>query len=94
MFLDMFMQPELVATWAEANFGVPTIGGGDMMQSPFFAQVNEVLGTQGLYMQQSPYYVESLDALAAAWQEMLLNPDIEALPRLQEVQDEILARYW
>ena len=45
-------------------------------------------------MQQSPFYVESLDILAIAWQELLLDPELDAAAHLQEAQDEVLARYW
>lgn len=94
-FLSAFMEPEFLSGWAAANFGVPTIEtaeGSEM--SPFFTQVDAILGEQGLYMQPSPFYVESLDALAIAWQEMLLDPTINALERLQEAADEVLAQYW
>jgi ABC-type glycerol-3-phosphate transport system substrate-binding protein len=93
-FITAFMDPTFVAGWAEANFGVPTIGGEDMEMTPFFAQVDSILGANGLYMQQSPFYVESLDTLAIAWQEMLLDPSINALERLQAAQDEVLQTYW
>jgi multiple sugar transport system substrate-binding protein len=93
-FITAFMDPTFIAGWAEANFGVPTIGGEDMEMTPFFAQVDAILGTNGLYMQQSPFYVESLDTLAIAWQEMLLDPGINALERLQAAQDEVLQTYW
>ncbi|MDX2162959.1 MAG: extracellular solute-binding protein [bacterium] len=93
-FISAFMTPEFVAEWAESNFGVPTLGGSDSAASPFFAQVDAILGGSGLYMQQSPYYVESLDTLAIAWQELLLDPAIPALERLQAAQDEVLQQYW
>ncbi len=93
-FISAFMDPTFVASWAEANFGVPTIGAEGMEMSPFFVQVDSILGTNGLYMQQSPYYVESLDTLAIAWQEMLLDPSINALERLQAAQDEVIQQYW
>ncbi len=93
-----FMEPEFLSAWASAQFGIPTteaayaIGGFD--QSTFYSQVDEILGTQGLYMEQSPYYVESLDALAVALQELMLDPEMDAMTRLQEAADEVLNRYW
>jgi maltose-binding protein MalE len=94
-FISAFLEPEFLAGWAEANFGVPTIGAEEGAQiSPFFQQVDTILGANGLYMQQSPFYVESLDLLAIAWQEMLLDPEINALERLQAAADEVLQQYW
>jgi ABC-type glycerol-3-phosphate transport system substrate-binding protein len=94
-FISAFVEPTFLAGWAEANFGVPTIGGAEgAMVSPFFEQVDSILGENGLYMQQSPFYVESLDLLAIAWQEMLLDPSLNALERLQAAQDEVLNTYW
>jgi multiple sugar transport system substrate-binding protein len=93
-FISAFLEPTFAAGWAEAGFGVPTISGTDMEMTPFFTQVDSILSTNGLYMQQSPFYVESLDLLAIAWQEMLLDPSINALERLQAAQDEVLATYW
>lgn len=93
-----FMEPEFLSAWASSQFGIPTteaayaIGGFD--QSVFYSQVDEILGTQGLYMEQSPYYVESLDALAVALQELMLDPEMDALTRLQDAADEVLNRYW
>jgi ABC-type glycerol-3-phosphate transport system substrate-binding protein len=94
-FISAFLEPTFLAGWAEASFGVPTIGAEEGAAiSPFFEQVDSILGTNGVYMQQSPFYVESLDLLAIAWQEMLLDPSINALERLQAAQDEVLATYW
>ncbi len=94
-FISAFLEPTFLAGWAEAGFGVPTIGAEEGAAiSPFFEQVDTVLGENGLYMQQSPFYVESLDLLAIAWQELLLDPSIDALERLQAAQDEVLQTYW
>jgi ABC-type glycerol-3-phosphate transport system substrate-binding protein len=92
-FISAYMDPTFLASAAEANFGIPTVGGEDMEMTPFFAQASEILQTNGLYMQQSPFYTESLDTLAIAWQEMLLDPSINALERLQAAQDEALQRF-
>lgn len=96
-WLSGFMEPEFLATWAAAQFGIPTTGAAyeaSEFSGVFYQNVDTILGEQGLYMQQSPYYVESLDALAIAWQEMLLDPSIDALERLQQAADEVLNRYW
>jgi len=97
-FLRAFMQPEFLATWSEAQYGIPTTNAayaqGKFEGTPFYQNVDEILATQGAYMQASPYYVESLDILATTWQELLLNPDREPLPALQQAADEVLGRYW
>jgi multiple sugar transport system substrate-binding protein len=97
MWIDAFFEPEFLASWSAAQFGIPTLSTAyetAEFDSAFYAAVDEILGEQGLYMQQSPFYVESLDALAIAFQEMMLDPEIDALERLQEAQDEVLNRYW
>ena len=96
-WLSGYMEPEFLAAWAESQYGIPTTQAAyeaGQFDSAFYSQVDQILGTQGLYMQQSPYYVESLDALAIAWQELLLDPELDALAHLQEAQDEVMARYW
>jgi ABC-type glycerol-3-phosphate transport system substrate-binding protein len=96
-WLRSFFEPEFLGQWAEAQFGIPTSQsayeagqfGGD-----FYGAVDKILSEQGRYMEQSPYYVESLDVLAVAFQEMLLDPSIDPMERLTEAQDEVLNRYW
>lgn len=97
LWLDAFFEPEFLAAWAQSQFGIPTLGAAyeaAEFEGEFYQSVDEILGSQGLYMQQSPYYVESLDELAIAFQEMLLDPEIDALTRLEEAQDAVLRRYW
>lgn len=97
-FLRAFMQPEFLAKWSEAQFGIPTTNAAYQMGrfegSPFYENVDAILGEQGAYMQPSPFYVESLDVLATTWQELMLNPDRDPLPALQQAADEVLGRYW
>lgn len=97
-FLTAFMQPEFLAKWAEAQYGIPTTNAayamGKFEGSPFYGSVDAILSEQGAYMEPSPFYVESLDILATTWQELLLNPDREPLPELQKAADEVLGRYW
>ncbi|MEO1439113.1 MAG: extracellular solute-binding protein [Chloroflexota bacterium] len=97
MWMDAFFEPEFLADWAAAQFGIPTLASAydaAEFDSAFYSSVDEILGEQGLYMQQSPFYVESLDALSIAFQEMMLDPEIDALERLTEAQEEVLNRYW
>ncbi len=96
-WIDGFMQPEFLAAWAKASFGLPTLKaayeGGDF-DNDFYRTVGELIATQGNFMEQSPYYQESLNALAIAIQDIMLNPSLDIATRLQEAQDEILQRYW
>ncbi|NWF79527.1 MAG: extracellular solute-binding protein [Chloroflexi bacterium] len=96
-WIDGFMQPEFLAAWAKASFGLPTLKaayeGGDF-DNDFYRTVGELIATQGNFMEPSPYYQESLNALAIAIQEIMLNPSLDIATRLQEAQDEILQRYW
>lgn len=97
MWLDAFFEPQFLADWAAAQFGIPTLASAyetAEFDSAFYAAVDEILGSQGLYMQQSPFYVESLDALSIAFQELMLDPELDALERLTEAQEEVLNRYW
>lgn len=97
MWMDSFFEPEFLADWAAAQFGIPTLEAAYEVaefDSAFYQSVDEILGAQGLYMQQSPFYVESLDTLAIAFQEMLLDPSIDPLERLQQAEEEVLNRYW
>jgi ABC-type glycerol-3-phosphate transport system substrate-binding protein len=96
-WLAGYMQPEFLAKWSEAQYGIPTVKAAyesGQFDSGFYAEVDRILGEQGRYMEQSPYYVESLDALAIAFQEMLLDHEIDAMERLTEAQEEVLNRYW
>jgi ABC-type glycerol-3-phosphate transport system substrate-binding protein len=98
IFLSAFMEPEFLAAWAEAQYGIPTTeaayGLGQFSGSPFYRNVDEILATQGVYMQASPFYVESLDILAVTWQELMLDPSKDAAAELQKAADEVLTRYW
>lgn len=96
-WLDAFFEPEFLAQWAAAQFGIPTLASAYEaadFDSTFYQSVDEILGSQGVYMPQSPYYVESLDALAVALQEIFLDPSIDIATHLQDAQDEVLRRYW
>jgi ABC-type glycerol-3-phosphate transport system substrate-binding protein len=96
-WLRGYMEPEFLAQWSEAQYGIPTTKAAyeaGQFDSAFYSEVDRILGEQGRYMEQSPFYVESLDALAIAFQEMLLDPEIDAMERLQEAEEEVLNRYW
>ncbi len=96
-WLNFFMNPQILAQWAAQHYGIPTIDaafkGGDF-QGEFYQLTAENLAKNGIFMEQTPFYAESLDALAIAFQELMLDPEMDAMERLQEAQDEILNRYW
>lgn len=97
LWLESFYEPVFLARWAETQFGIPTTeaayAAGDF-DSGFFGQMGTVLATQGVFMQRSPFYIESLDTLAVAFQELLLDPELDALERLAAAEEEVLNRYW
>lgn len=96
-WMNSFFEPDFLANWAQSQFGIPTLPAAyeaAEFEGEFYQSVDEILGEQGLYMQQSPFYVESLDELAIAFQELLLDPEMDALTRLEEAQEAVLRRYW
>jgi ABC-type glycerol-3-phosphate transport system substrate-binding protein len=94
-YLTAFMTRERLSRWSELYYGVPTLGSVTIpMDSPYFQQMSAILRENGVYMQRSPYYLESLDALAVAWQELLLDPDLDVMAHLRAAQDAILEAYW
>lgn len=96
-WMDAFFEPDFIADWAAAQFGIPTLAAAyesAEFDSAFYQAVDDVLGAQGRYMQQSPHYVASLDALAVAFQELFLDPNMDIMTRLQEAEQEVLNRFW
>ncbi len=96
-WFNHFMQPTLLAEWANQYYGIPIIASAlrdPAFDDPFYRAAAENLGKNGIFIEPSPYYQESLDALAIALQELMLNPNMEILPRLERAQTEILNRYW
>ncbi|NJK80915.1 MAG: extracellular solute-binding protein [Chloroflexaceae bacterium] len=97
LWIDQFMEPELLAAWSAAQVGIPTrtaaleVGEFD---DPFFVEASTLMAAQGRFMEQSPYYVESLNALAIAIQEIMLDPSIDIQEHLTEAQDDVLQRFW
>ena len=96
-WIDLFMQPENLSLWAQSQFGIPTLPAAaddPVFDEDFFVAANVILNEQGIYMQRSPFYLESVDALAATLQELLLNPNLDSLTRLEASAQEILNRHW
>lgn len=97
LWLRGFMQPDFLSDWAQAQAGIPTLPAAaaqETFDTPFFSAVDEILSEQGTYIASSPYYIESLSVLAVAMQELMLDPQLDAMTRLQSAQDEVLRRYW
>ena len=96
-WLDYFMTSDILAEWASNHYGIPTIDAafkGSAFDSDFYRATAQNLGENGIFIESSPYYQESLDALAIALQELMLDPNMDPLPRLERAQTEILNRYW
>ncbi len=96
-WISGLMQPDFLAAWSKAQFGIPTHPAARALpdfDTPFYQQIMTILLEQGRYMDRSPYYVESMDILAIAVQEILLNPELDIQQRLQAAETEILQRYW
>ena len=97
IWIRNFMEPEFLASWCQASSGLPTLSTAletDNFDSPFYTEVAELINQQGKIIEQSPYYQESLNALAIAIQEIMLDPSIDIMEHIQQAQDEILNRYW
>jgi multiple sugar transport system substrate-binding protein len=95
-WINFFMNPQILAQWASQHYGVPVIEeafNSDAFNNEFY-QVNRVnLAENGIFIEPSEFYVESLNKLAETLQELMLNPDMDILEALQEAQDEIINRY-
>jgi multiple sugar transport system substrate-binding protein len=96
-FVNFFMNPQILAQWAQHHYGIPTVDAAfksGAFGSRFYQQAAQYLENYGAFVEPTPYYVETLDALAIAMQELMLDPELDAMTHLQEAQDEILNRYW
>jgi hypothetical protein len=91
------MQPDFLAAGVKHSLAFPPTRAAQALpdfDTPFYQQIMSILREQGRYMDRSPYYVESMDTLAIAVQEILLNPELDIQQRLQAAEVEILQRYW
>lgn len=96
-FINFFFNPAVLAPWAKANYGVPaTVGAlnSPIFDSQFYKDTLDNLTRNGHKTETSPYFNECMDALAAAVQELILNPDMDAATKLQQVQDELISQYF
>jgi multiple sugar transport system substrate-binding protein len=96
-WIDGFMQPAFLDEWGQAQAGIPTLTtatASGAFEDAFYSDVQTIMQEQGRFIEQSPYYVESLNSLAIAIQEIMLDPEIDIEERLQQAEEEILTRYW
>lgn len=97
VWFNFFMNPQIMAQWASQHFGIPTIESAfkaSAFDNEFYRMTFENLSENGIFIEPSPYYVESLTKLSETLQDLMLKPDLDAMEALQDAQDEILTRYW
>lgn len=96
-FINFFFNPAVLAPWAKANYGVPATASAlnsPIFDSQFYKDTLDNLTRNGHKTETSPYFNECMDALAAAVQELILNPNMDAATKLQQVQDELINQYF
>lgn len=96
-FINFFFNPAVLAPWAKANYGIPATAAAlqnPIFDSQFYTDTRDNLTKYGHKSDTSPYYNECMDALAAAMQEIMLDPKIDPMTKLQATQDELLTKYW
>lgn len=96
-FINFFFNPAVLAPWAKANFGVPaTVGAlnNPIFESQFYKDTLDSLTRNGHKSETSPYFNECMDALAAAVQELILNPNMDIMTKLTQLQSELLNLYF
>jgi len=96
-WLNFFMNPQILSQWASQHYGIPTIGEafvGSAFANEFYSATADNLGNNGIFIEASPFYVEGLNKLAETLQELMLDPDADAMNALQDAQDEIVNRYF
>ena len=96
-FLNFFMNPQMLAQWASQHYGIPTIESAfaaSAFDNDFYRATFKNLSENGIFIEASPYYVESLTTLAITMQELMLDPALDPMQKLQEAQDEIINKYW
>lgn len=96
-WINFFMNPQILAQWASQHYGIPTIDAAFQsgeFSGEFYQATAENLGENGIFIEPSEFYVESLSKLSETLQELMINPEMDIMENLQEAQDEILNRYW
>jgi len=96
-WINFFMNPQILAQWASQHYGIPTIDEAfkaSAFDSDFYRATARNLSENGIFIEASQYYVESMTKLAETLQELMLNPDMDIMKALQKAQDEIINRYF
>jgi multiple sugar transport system substrate-binding protein len=96
-FINFFFNPAVLAPWSKSNFAIPATAAAlsnPIFDSQFYADTMDNLTNYGHKSDTSPYFNESMDALAAAVQELMLNPDQDVMSKLQTVEKDLVAKYW
>ncbi len=96
-FINLFLSPQFLAPWANAQYGIPVIAAA--LESPIFANqfykdTAENIFSNGLPSDRSPYYNECNDALAAKLQEIMITPGMDVRSELEKLQEELITKYW
>jgi ABC-type glycerol-3-phosphate transport system substrate-binding protein len=96
-FINLFLSPQFLAPWANAQFGIPVIS--TALDSPifdhqFYKDTADNIFSNGIVFERSPYLNECNDALAAKLQELIITPGMDIRGELQNLQDELIKRYW
>jgi multiple sugar transport system substrate-binding protein len=96
-WINFFMNPQILAQWASQHYGIPTIDAAfqaSAFDSEFYRVTADNLANNGIFIEPSEYYVEGLTKLAETLQELMLDPEMDAMQALQDAQDEIINRYY
>ncbi|MGC9357937.1 MAG: ABC transporter substrate-binding protein [Anaerolineae bacterium] len=96
-WINFFMNPQILAQWASQHYGIPTIDAAfqaSAFDNEFYRVTAENLANNGVFIEPSEYYVEGLTKLAETLQELMLDPEMDAMQTLQDAHDEIINRYY
>ena len=96
-FINFFFTPSILAPWASSNFGVPaTVSAlnNPMFADQFYKDSLDNLTRNGHPSETSPYYNESMDALSAKVQDLMLNPNMDIMSEMTKLQNELINQYF
>ncbi len=91
-WFDFFMKPETLAEWTQHHGGIPTIESvfvGEAFEGEFYRATAENLAENGIFIERSTCYVQSLDKLSVVLQELMLDLEMDALSALEDAQTEM-----
>ncbi len=91
-WIDFFMTPETLALWASQHYGIPTIDAAfedEAFQGEFYQATAKNLAENGVFIEPSTCYVEGLTKLSEVLQELMLDPEMDAMAALEDAQKEV-----